>query len=91
MAELSRELTMKIDLDVSEALTGLKALQREAKKTTQVLKETEASSMNTNRLRESLYDDLSAVLSKYTGVENTEENRTKLATEVFREIYGLNK
>ncbi len=39
MAEKSRELTVKVDVDVSEALTGLKALQREAKKATQALKE----------------------------------------------------
>jgi hypothetical protein len=37
----SRELTIKVDVDVSEALTGLKALQREAKKATQALRELE--------------------------------------------------
>ncbi|WP_342540058.1 hypothetical protein MHI39_20235 [Heyndrickxia sp. FSL K6-6286] len=36
-----RNLTVKIDVDISEALTGLKALQREAKKATQVLRELE--------------------------------------------------
>lgn len=34
-------LSVKVDVDVSEALTGLKALQREAKKATQVLRELE--------------------------------------------------
>ncbi|NRG30715.1 hypothetical protein [Niallia circulans] len=34
-------LTVKVDVDISEALTGLKALQREAKKATQVLRELE--------------------------------------------------
>jgi len=40
----SRELSIKVDVDVSEALTGLKALQREAKKATQVLRELECNS-----------------------------------------------
>ncbi|WP_427110917.1 BC1881 family protein [Lysinibacillus xylanilyticus] len=35
-------LQLKVDVDVSEALTGLKALQREAKKATQELRELEA-------------------------------------------------
>lgn len=83
------ELQLKVDVDVSEALTGLKALQREAKKATQALKETEVATVNANRLRESLYDDLSAVLAKFKGVENTEENRRRLATEMFHEIYGF--
>jgi hypothetical protein len=34
-----RELTVKVDVDVSDALTGLKAIQREAKKATQALRE----------------------------------------------------
>jgi hypothetical protein len=34
----SRELTIKVDVDVSEALTGLKAVQRGAKKATQELR-----------------------------------------------------
>lgn len=34
-------LSVKVDVDVSEALTGLKALQREAKKATQELRELE--------------------------------------------------
>ncbi len=43
----SRELTMKLDVDCSEALTGLKAIQREAKKATQALKELEAQESGT--------------------------------------------
>jgi phage-related minor tail protein len=39
----ARELTVKVDVDVSEALTGLKALQREAKKATQALRELESA------------------------------------------------
>jgi phage-related minor tail protein len=37
----SRELMIKIDVDISDALTGLKAIQREAKKATQALRELE--------------------------------------------------
>jgi len=37
----SRELSIKVNVDISEALTGLKALQREAKKATQALRELE--------------------------------------------------
>jgi len=33
------ELTVRVNVDVSEAITGLKALQREAKKATQALAE----------------------------------------------------
>lgn len=35
------DITVKVDVDISEALTGLKALQREAKKATQALRELE--------------------------------------------------
>lgn len=38
----SRGLSVKVDIDMSEALTGLKALQREAKKATAALKEAES-------------------------------------------------
>lgn len=82
------ELTVKVDVDVSEALTGLKALQREARKATQALKDTETASMNANSIRESLFDDLSAILSQYVGVENTEDNRKKLRADVVKTIYG---
>jgi len=44
--KLSRGLSamqLKVDVDVSEALTGLKALQREAKKATQDLRELETA------------------------------------------------
>lgn len=36
------ELTVKIDVDVSEALTGLKAIQREARDAVKALRELEA-------------------------------------------------
>lgn len=38
----SRKLSVKIDVDVSEALTGLKALQRESRKATQAIAELDA-------------------------------------------------
>ncbi|MCM3784330.1 hypothetical protein M3231_15205 [Neobacillus mesonae] len=37
-----KDVTVRINVDVSEALTGLKAIQREAKKATQALREYEA-------------------------------------------------
>lgn len=40
--KMSRGLSVKVNVDVSEALTGLKALQREAKKATQALREVES-------------------------------------------------
>lgn len=43
-------MPVKVDVDVSEALTGLKALQREAKKATQALAELESQM---ERLKES--------------------------------------
>ncbi|WP_102271293.1 hypothetical protein [Cytobacillus massiliigabonensis] len=45
----SRELSIKLDVDVSEALTGLKAVQREAKKATQALRELEAAQQKFNQ------------------------------------------
>lgn len=36
------EISARINVDVSEALTGLKAIQREAKKATQALRDLEA-------------------------------------------------
>lgn len=41
--EQSRGLSVKVDVDVSEALTGLKAVQREAKKAAQALREYETA------------------------------------------------
>lgn len=38
-----RDLTVKVDVDVSEAITGLKALQREAKEATKALREYEST------------------------------------------------
>jgi hypothetical protein len=42
------ELTVKVraDVDVSDAITGLKALQREAKEATQALRELEATKIS---------------------------------------------
>lgn len=37
------ELSVKINVDIAEALTGLKAIQREAKKAAQALRELEAA------------------------------------------------
>jgi phage-related minor tail protein len=42
MANIS-ELSVKVNVDVSEAISGLKAVQREAKKATQALAELKAA------------------------------------------------
>lgn len=42
-------LTMKVSVDVSEAITGLKAVQREARKASQVLRELEAAQNSFNQ------------------------------------------
>ncbi|MEK3887271.1 hypothetical protein [Bacillus sp. FSL K6-3431] len=43
----SGELTVKVNVDVSEALVGLKSLQREAREATKVLRELEAAQSET--------------------------------------------
>jgi hypothetical protein len=42
----SSELTVKINVDVSEAITGLKSLQREAKEATRALQELKSAFTN---------------------------------------------
>lgn len=42
MAQNQRALNVKVDVDIAEAIRGLKAVQREAKKATQALRELEA-------------------------------------------------
>lgn len=44
-----RRHAVKIDVDVSDALTGLKAVQREAKKATQALREVEAATYESRK------------------------------------------
>ncbi|MBU5211061.1 hypothetical protein [Heyndrickxia oleronia] len=48
----SRELSIKVNVDISKALTGLKALQREAKKAVKELRELESSSQALRELEE---------------------------------------
>lgn len=52
------ELSVKVGVDVSEALTGLKALQREAKKATQELREMETQ-IGSGYLRKETVGDVS--------------------------------
>jgi hypothetical protein len=49
--DVGTELTVRLDVDVSDALTGLKAIQREAREAVKALKELEAS---TKTLHEAL-------------------------------------
>ena len=54
MADNQSRVSININVEVSEALTGLKAIQREAKKATQALKETELAELSTEDLVEEL-------------------------------------
>lgn len=45
------KLHVKVEVDVSEALTGLKALQREAREATKALRELEAVQRNVDALQ----------------------------------------
>ena len=49
------DLTVKVDIDVSDALKGLKAVQREAKNTARALREVEE--LSDKRIIDSLTDD----------------------------------
>ncbi|MDF1510861.1 hypothetical protein PZE06_22260 [Robertmurraya sp. DFI.2.37] len=50
-AQNAREaISVKIDVDISDALTGLKALQREARETTKALRELEGATVKAGRL-----------------------------------------
>jgi predicted DNA-binding helix-hairpin-helix protein len=48
MADNQSRVSININVEVSEALTGLKAIQREAKKATQALRELEEVTININ-------------------------------------------
>ncbi|QOT13716.1 hypothetical protein JNUCC32_31465 (plasmid) [Paenibacillus sp. JNUCC32] len=43
MAQSTRELNVNINVDITETIRGLKAIQREAKKAAQALRELEAA------------------------------------------------
>lgn len=51
-AKKSGDVTVKIDVDVSEALTGLKAIQREAREAAKALRELEAESGKVSKVNE---------------------------------------
>lgn len=42
MSEKTAELNVKVNVDIAETIRGLKAIQREAKKATQALRDLEA-------------------------------------------------
>jgi hypothetical protein len=60
----SRGLTVKVDVDVSEALTGLKALQREAKAATKALRELEEAQKSVGFFRD-ITDDVPKHVKEY--------------------------
>lgn len=68
------EALVKVSIDVSEALTGLKALQREARKATQALRELEAKVSDANELlaiqgEDGNWDYNDYMLGMYNGME----------------------
>ena len=68
MAQDQRELsglTVKVNVDVAEAITGLKALQREAKKATAALRELEAAQQNITVTTESDAEWISGAMRRY--------------------------
>lgn len=73
--ETSREgITIKVDVDISEALTGLKALQREAKKATQGLRELEEAQKGVNQpivVAPLTVGDVPAHIKQYGDVDQT--------------------
>ncbi len=67
-------LTVKLNVDVSEALTGLKAIQREAREATKVLRELEAKVSDANELlaiqgEDGNWDYSDYMLGMYNGME----------------------
>ena len=65
MADNQSRVSININVEVSEALTGLKAIQREAKKATQALRELEGS----QRISDDQVDMLIAQVIKYKDAE----------------------
>lgn len=55
---LKRKKAVKIDVDVSEALTGLKAIQREARDAAKALRELEEAQMIEELVDKSITDDI---------------------------------
>jgi hypothetical protein len=64
--EEKRNLTVKIDVDVSDALTGLKAIQREARNAVQALRELEAKTAELKRDDLTLTKKQAEVLSEFS-------------------------
>lgn len=88
-AENAREsignMKVKIDVDVSEALTGLKAVQREAKKATQALAEFEATNYQPE------YDKYERIIKELSKGETPSskdyQQRLKLTNRLIYDAY----
>ncbi|WP_434750243.1 hypothetical protein [Paenibacillus amylolyticus] len=65
------EISARINVDVSEALTGLKAIQREAKKATQALRELEEAQKAVSKcgLHTQITDTQTGVVVKDFGID----------------------
>lgn len=92
MAENS--VSGKVSIDVSEALTGLKAVQREAKEAVKALKEVERAgkgleSYTTEELWDELWcRDLTCIPISSTGYASIERQQHKMAGTFNDDIAG---
>ena len=79
----SRGLSIEVEVDVSEALTGLKALQREAKESTRTLRELEEARRQLNGLN--LYTVWNGdYYTEVLVIANDDSEAIALATEVYK-------
>jgi hypothetical protein len=79
MAQNTRELNVNINVDITETIRGLKAIQREAKKAAQALRELEAvqvdAALEKARMPDGTYDV--AVISALTSAGINVEFQTE--------------
>lgn len=82
-------LTVKLDIDASDVITGLKSIQREAKKATQALKEFEVTVANSDgELIASITQDDAIIKDGYT-VDVIPCKDALTAVNELRDIQGL--
>lgn len=77
------DITLKVGLDVSEALTGLKAVERQAKSATKALRELETQSQNVGFEDDSV---ISAIQRSYEVVPDVIDISTKEAEVTYYDL-----
>ena len=82
------ELTVKVGVDVSEAITGLKAIQREAKEATKALRELEAETGKTTTVYDLQVQSVREELSRRRG-DRCADEALALIDELRQEIVEL--